>query len=83
MLAALRLAMEKGWGDLEARGECGVTAFLLTCLKGSTECMQLLADAGCDTAAKSKTGKTGLICAVSSRMPAALRLQALRRHETF
>ena len=45
--AAVRLAMEKRWGELEARDDKnGDTAFLVACLEGCVECKQLLADAG-------------------------------------
>ena len=57
--------MIKGWGELEARDQFGYTAFLWACYQGSTECMQLLADAGCDTAATSKSGKTALMLAAA------------------
>merc|ERR1711969_537106 len=73
--AALRLALEKGWCELEARDEYGWTAFLTACIKGSVECMQLLVDAGCDTAATSKTGRrTALMLTAGSCVPAAAQL---------
>eukprot|EP01045_Picozoa_sp_COSAG04_P019896 COSAG04_NODE_1977_length_5094_cov_11.505105_3_plen_871_part_00 len=83
--AAARLALEKSWCELEARDANGDTAFLIACCNGSAECMQLLADAGCDTAATNDAeaagrvetaggGETALICAVQSNVPAAVRL---------
>ena len=58
---ALRAALKEGGCELEARDdEHGGTAFLWACIKGSAECMQLLVDAGCDTAAASSEGETGL-----------------------
>ena len=52
-------ALKEGGFELEERDdEHGATPFLIACLKGSVECMQLLVDAGCDTAATSKTGRT-------------------------
>ena len=65
----------KGGCELEAReDEHGATAFLIVCYKGCVECMQLLADAGCDTATKNNHGQTGLMQAAGSGGPAAVRL---------
>ena len=47
--------------DFVGRNATGDTAFLLACNVGRVECMQLLADAGCNTAAKSSDGGTALI----------------------
>eukprot|EP01045_Picozoa_sp_COSAG04_P041435 COSAG04_NODE_12592_length_645_cov_0.943223_1_plen_143_part_10 len=71
----LRATLKEGGCELEARDdEHGTTAFLVACLKGSVECMKLLSDAGCDTAATAKNGQTALICAAQSGVPAAVRL---------
>ena len=61
--AALQLATEKGWSELEARSGDGSTAFLHACVKGSVECMEILVDAGCDTAAKNVNGDSGMAIA--------------------
>ena len=45
MPAALRLATQKGWGELEARdNKYGMTAVLYACYKGDVECLPLLVD---------------------------------------
>eukprot|EP01045_Picozoa_sp_COSAG04_P017233 COSAG04_NODE_1508_length_6503_cov_4.125547_5_plen_588_part_00 len=57
--AAVRLALEKRWGELEARNDDdGFTAFLGACFEGHTEIMEMLVDAGCDTSAKLSNGMT-------------------------
>eukprot|EP01045_Picozoa_sp_COSAG04_P027493 COSAG04_NODE_4039_length_2349_cov_1.601778_1_plen_510_part_10 len=71
---AVRLALAKGWGELEARSNNGLTAFLFACDKGSVECMQLLVDAGCDTAVACNAGGTALMHAAGSGVPAATQL---------
>ena len=59
--------------DLEGRNATGDTAFLLACNLGHAECMQLLADAGCNTAAKSSDGGTALIHTAFSGVATAMR----------
>ena len=72
---ALRAAIKEGGCELEARDdEHGTTAFLVACHKGCVECMKLLADAGCDTAATNNIGQTALMLSGSSGVPAAVRL---------
>ena len=71
---AVRLALAKGWGELEARSNGGMTAFLWACYKGSAECMKLLVDAGCDTAAKNDKRETSLMLAAHSGVPTAIRM---------
>ncbi len=56
--AAVSTALAAGWCELEARDEDGDTAFLVACYSGSIECMQLLVDAGCETAAINKHSET-------------------------
>eukprot|EP01045_Picozoa_sp_COSAG04_P001426 COSAG04_NODE_48_length_31217_cov_204.046758_7_plen_1532_part_00 len=74
MPAALRMAMDEGWCALEARGEnAGATAFLWAANQGHADCMQILADAGCDTAATDKVG-SALTNTVASQVPAAVTL---------
>ena len=58
--------------ELERRNTTGDTIFLLACKRGHVECMQLLAEAGCDTAATSSEGGTALMHAVSSCVPSAV-----------
>ena len=74
VIAAVRTALAAGWCELEARDDnCGDTAFLFACFKGSVECMQVLAEAGCDTAAKDKHGVNALMSAAHSGVAAAVR----------
>ena len=47
--------------DREVSADNNCTAFLVACGKGSAECIGLLADAGCDTAAVADAGNTALI----------------------
>eukprot|EP01043_Picozoa_sp_COSAG02_P036717 COSAG02_NODE_2708_length_8189_cov_3.908282_6_plen_753_part_00 len=70
--AAVSTALAAGWGELEARDENGYTTFLYTCIKGCTACMQLLADAGCNTAATNNYGSNALLLASQSGVPAAV-----------
>eukprot|EP01047_Picozoa_sp_COSAG01_P033731 COSAG01_NODE_2496_length_7573_cov_15.650120_1_plen_1328_part_00 len=51
--------------ELEARDEDGDTAFLWACNKGHAECIAALAKVGCDTAARSSNGYTGLMNAAA------------------
>ena len=72
--AAVRAALAAGWCELEARGgNDGDTAFLRSCYKGHVECMQVLAEAGCNTAAKDKDGANALMAAAESGVAAAVR----------
>ena len=49
-VAAVRVVLDLGVADREARDKDGSTAFLHACKKGSVKCIGLLAEAGCDTA---------------------------------
>ena len=71
--AAVRAALVTGWCELEARSDDGSTAFLWACYKGNVECMQVLADAGCDTAVISHNGVNALMGAAQSGVAAAVR----------
>ena len=73
VVAAVHTALTAGWCELEARSTNGVTAFLHACCKGHVECMQLFAEAGCDTAAISNTGANALMCAAESGVASAVR----------
>ena len=64
--AAVRTALAAGWCGLEARATDRGTAFLLACDKGHVECMQLLAEAGCDTAVICNNGMNALMLAARS-----------------
>ena len=70
---AVRAALAAGWCGLEARDLGGSTAFLGACNKGHAECMQLLAEAGCDTAETDNRGTNALIHAAFSGKPKAVR----------
>ena len=72
--AAVRTALAAGWCELEARTKLGGTAFLLACHKGCVECMQVVAEAGCDTAATNNHGDNALMCAAQSGVAAAVRV---------
>jgi ankyrin repeat protein len=56
--AAVRTALAAGWCELEARTKLGGTAFLVACDMGHVECMQVLQEAGCNTAAKDNCNRT-------------------------
>jgi ankyrin repeat protein len=58
--AAVRAALAAGWCELEARNKDGLTAFLVACSTGNVECMQLLAEAGCDTTVVRINGKSAV-----------------------
>ena len=73
VLAALRMAMQAEWCELDARDDNSVTAFLVAANQGHADSMQMLADAGCDTAAAGALG-SALSNAVVSHVPAAVRL---------
>ena len=46
--------------QLDARGFNGLTAFLVACTKGHSECITVLVNGGCDTAAMDNGGATAL-----------------------
>jgi ankyrin repeat protein len=71
--AAVRAALAAGWCELEARDNDDCTAFLLACDKGHVECMQVLAQAGCNTAVINNYGMNALMCAACSGVAAAVR----------
>ena len=48
--------------DVEGRNSTGETPFLLACWSGHVQCMELLAEAGCNTAAKNDNGMNALMC---------------------
>eukprot|EP01046_Picozoa_sp_COSAG06_P058105 COSAG06_NODE_11559_length_1491_cov_4.337644_2_plen_98_part_01 len=57
--ATVKAVLEAGGSELEAKDlESGATAFLLACLEGNAESVSMLAEAGCDTAAKDNAGLT-------------------------
>eukprot|EP01046_Picozoa_sp_COSAG06_P058104 COSAG06_NODE_11559_length_1491_cov_4.337644_1_plen_104_part_10 len=57
--ATVKAVLEVGGSELEAKYPVrGVTAFLLACLEGNAESVSMLAEAGCDTAAKDNAGLT-------------------------
>jgi ankyrin repeat protein len=61
--------------DLEAREkQQGSTAFLLACLDGRVECMQMLNDAGCDVLCELPDGRTAMDLANASGNDKAARL---------
>ena len=71
-LCALQAALATADADLEGT-DCGdYTAFLLACKNGHAECIAALAEAGCDTAARSSNGCTGLLHATLSGSAAAV-----------
>jgi len=79
-VVALQMALEKGWGDIEARDDDhNATAFLVACKRGTVVCMELLADAGCNTNCQTIEGKTPLICCAGSGEPEAVRLAVEKR----
>eukprot|EP01044_Picomonas_judraskeda_P020392 COSAG03_NODE_4521_length_1524_cov_1.273684_2_plen_274_part_01 len=72
--AAVRTALAAGWCELEATSIYGRTAFLLACFKGCVECMQLLAEAGCNTAVISNDGSNALMSVADSGAASAVRM---------
>ena len=62
-----------GGVELEAIDADEFTAFLRACNKGSAECIAALAEAGCDTAARSSEGRTGLMYAADSGLAATVK----------
>jgi hypothetical protein len=58
--------------ELEAKDENGCTAFLRACAHGNVDCIVTLAEAGCDTAARNRTGRTGLMLAAGWGSAAAI-----------
>ena len=78
--SAVRIALEAGCCDLEAKEKEGLTAFLVACVKGHVDCMQLLVGAGCNTAATCNGNRSAMqilkICGQDEAV------QWLREHET-
>ena len=60
-------------GHIEGRNTMGLTAFLIACYQNHVECMKLLADAGCNTAAIDNNGTNALMRAACSGAAAAVR----------
>ena len=71
--AAVLTALAAGWCELDARTKLGITAFLCACYTGNVECMQLLAEAGCNTAVITNAGVNALMYAAESGVAAAVR----------
>ena len=69
--AAVKTVLALGGVELEATDKDGVTAFLSACDRGKVQCITALAEAGCDTAARTSKGKTGLMLAARSGSAAA------------
>ena len=67
------MAGETNAMNFEGRNATGDTAFLLACNRGHVQCMQLLADAGCNTAAKDSFGHTALMHTAFSGVASAVR----------
>eukprot|EP01043_Picozoa_sp_COSAG02_P067235 COSAG02_NODE_10731_length_1872_cov_1.472645_1_plen_380_part_00 len=66
-----------GWCDLDAKNKDGYTAFLAACSKGHkghADCMQLLVDAGCDTAVTDNRGRTALMLVTLSGEASLVRI---------
>eukprot|EP01044_Picomonas_judraskeda_P009201 COSAG03_NODE_1105_length_4804_cov_14.592561_3_plen_748_part_00 len=78
--AAVRTVLAAGWCELEARSTSGCTAFLYACAKGNVECMELIVEAGCNTAANDTCGLNATGCTKSSESIKAM--QWLRQHNT-
>ena len=74
--AAVRAALAAKWCELEATHAAGGTAFLCACSTGRVESMELLAEAGCNTAVKNKSGLNALMCAAESGVARAVRAAA-------
>ena len=74
-LSALQAALATADADLEWTDKIGYTAFLAACFKGHVECIAALAGAGCDKAARSSGGHTGLMCAAASGSAAAVEVE--------
>ena len=70
--AAVRTALAAGWCELEATSSNGFTAFLRACNQGHVDCMQLLAEAGCNTAAVANGSKTARDIAQAADSSAAV-----------
>ena len=72
--AAVRVVLDLGVKNKEARNESSDTAFLIACYCGSPECIGLLAGAECDKDTMSDEGATALMHAVFSNEVAAVRV---------
>jgi ankyrin repeat protein len=72
-VSAVRVALDAGWCELEARDMVGFTAFLRACTKGHVQAMELLVEADCDTAVTCNGGYTALMCTAHSGEAAAVR----------
>ena len=59
--AQVKVILDAGGADLEARRDDGATAFLVACDNGHVECVEALSQAGCDKKARSNNGWTGLM----------------------
>eukprot|EP01044_Picomonas_judraskeda_P017580 COSAG03_NODE_3333_length_2075_cov_14.822278_2_plen_108_part_00 len=69
LCAALRARPRSGGEDivdLEGRNSMGETSFLMACTVGCVECMELLAEASCNTAVINNHGTNALMCAAES-----------------
>ena len=76
LCAALRARAHSGGDDavdFEGRNPTGETPFLMACTTGCVEFMELLAEAGCDTAVTNNYGTNALMSAAESREAAAVR----------
>ena len=71
--AAVRMVLDLGVMDREARDTGGATAFLHACFEGLAECIVVLAEAGCDKDATAGNGTTALMLAAGSGDAAAVR----------
>ena len=79
---AVRDVLALGEAELEARDECGATAYLNACRKGHTEIMAALVRAGCDRAATTNKSSTALmLTACSGSAEAVQDALALREAE--
>jgi ankyrin repeat protein len=64
--AVVERLLALGLADLEAVSKIRSTAFLCACGTGSVGCVEVLVAFGCDTAATSETGATGLMYAADN-----------------
>jgi ankyrin repeat protein len=70
--AAVKAVLELDSTELEARDTECYAAFLWACHMGNTDCIVTLVEAGCDTAARTDKGETGLMLAARSGSAAAI-----------
>jgi ankyrin repeat protein len=73
LCAVLRKAAEPERLDLEVRMANGRTAFLRACTEGHVECMELLAQVGCDTSVTDDSSANALMCTAFSGEAAVVR----------